>query len=690
LLGFNQTGELRLDVDYVAAPIAEMRTRSESRKNDMFSITNKPLMEEMFVGPDAYELHRLIKESQQELKDLLERKQRSVKCGCDPKGDPKKKSSEQQKELGRKIATLQRQLLQYIQHLFLRYFYSRGQLFHTSFGGQTPNYKNTMGQSTHYVDMTIEKYTGEGSAPQRIRNKPNESSSTVYDKIGADFVSARKTPDNMDKIKVDYGLESVKDDEALLRFSLFNLQSALCFSNIVQSYTSAAPNDGKNTKFGHFTFFPLRALIAALYEFNKGFTNQGDGSNELQSLPNICLGNMIHDSHHKEYWFNIGDILIEVGVFQRWLYNEFIATNTPSPTFDQFLKAIFRELVPTVLNHRTGHYTGTHYGMPAQEQYGILPSFRKKYKQERFKTYKSQYSAGGKINRQKLGSLHPVTREKSKASLLLYETLLRSIRTNPSAKEVKEPLLYYFQESYPNNNLKQASSAFLRRFGDRDKYDPERDFKDGIYYVFLGQDAGIVKNVSFSYLNDQYLNTLLARRNRNDLEPYLRYTYKANVEFVGNNLYYGRSAFFAIPVNQFNIDTNMDPFGLTGYYRIESTSDRISRGKYSTTVVATNVYTPATQRATTCKDAVCAKETGSEKEVPIFIEHRLSKYMEDALKEVPDLANSFRIKKAKKQEQKLDAPATSPTPPPPPANENNSWTNNNKNSEKDKLKGGPT
>ena len=243
---------------------------------------------------------------------------------------------------------------------------------------------------------------------------------------------------------------------------------------------------------------------------------------------------------------------------------------------------------------------------------------------------------------------------------------MKSIKTDASSKEIKENLLYYYQETYADDSLKQASSAFLKRFGERE-FNAEKDFSDGIYHVYVGQDSGLVQNVNFSYLNDAYLNTLLALRNPNDLEPYLRYTYKAVLTLAGNNLYYGRSAFFAIPVNQFNIQQDRDPFGITGYYRIENTTDNITNGVYTTTVNATNVYSPPAPKsdATSPDCPECRKKSKNdrkktvEKSIPIYVEHDLVEYVGDVLTESPGLATKFSLKHLKKQKENVNEPKPS-------------------------------
>ena len=653
-LEFSQTGQIRLKVAYIGAPLAELRVRDENRKNDVFSISNKSLAAEMFENKkgsvDALKIHKDIKEGQDRLNKLIKLRQRAEKCEC-PSDQEKALTEDTITTLDQQIATARQQMLQYIQQVFLRYLLVREQLFFTQFSGHAPDPGNATSGASHEVNMQIFRHRG----TEYIEFKNKEEAVTVYDRIGEHFTTTinlkpEKSAAKTAALKESYGLSGKSDSEVRTQVSLFQLQSPLTMTNIYRAYEAA--NSGLEQT-GIFTFFPLRALLASIYELQKDFINQGNGSNEFKELPSMCLGNILTNSLGKDYWLNIGDILIEVGVFQRWLYNEFVVSDKGAPTLDQFLSSIFNTLIPRVLNTKTGHYAKAGYANIAQDQYELLPKFNS--------FYKKKYQKGVSLNPLKRNN------ETLGASQDIYQQLIKSIKTNPAVKENKKTLLYYYQATNPDNSVRQARSAFLKKHGEREKFDQARDFADGIYYVYLGQSKGIVKVVTFNKLDQPFLNTLLARRNPNDLEPYMRYTYQANVNFVGNNLYFGRSALFAIPVNQFNISTGKDPIGLTGYYRISSTTDQIGRGEYTTTVTATNIYSPKKKKLSSrCKKKGGDKgsttgtnggQAAPEKSIPKdFVEHILSTYMKDILMTDPHLASLYSLKYVPPQKETVDEP----------------------------------
>ena len=101
-------------------------------------------------------------------------------------------------------------------------------------------------------------------------------------------------------------------------------------------------------------FFPLRDLIAVAYEFSKS----DDRDNPYDRLPITSLGNVVYKPMGKKVTINIGDILVEVSVFQKWFYNKIIKHDSGTITFGQFITSIMEELVPIVLDHSTSQLGG--------------------------------------------------------------------------------------------------------------------------------------------------------------------------------------------------------------------------------------------------------------------------------------------------------------------------------------------
>ena len=654
-LGFSQTGELSLDVTYTAEPIASMRLRNEKRTNDAFTIKNDNLITEIFADKGKKQnITKLSKELSKHYKDLSEltkEKEEIAQTGCaknptHPDLQKTGKKKEQLDKISVEIERKKRTLLMYIQHAFLRYFISRKQLFFAYMYAFPPNDTS----SPHSNQLIIHPY--DHPEEQVVLPRGGKQFFKIFEELKEKVESTRRLSriTNEDKQQISEDPKFGPGIEGILKKDLFDLQSALLFSHISEQYEGTKEGAGFGLTYGNFSFFPIKALISAIYEFADSSSSQTGGQSEIKQMPLVCLGNVMHTSLGKEYWANIGDVLVEVGVFQRWIYNEFIRNSIASPTMDQFMEAVIKKLVPMAMSgYKTGHYSSNTLETIVPESYTVT----------------KEYHQGGQKIIDRLGKLHYLDigegRDETTTALL---DLAKSIKTGTPAKKLKYPLIYYHQDvDEKTDSTKQAKSVFLRKFGKRDRFDVKRDFEDGIYHAYLGQDSGIVQNIDFSYINEPLLNTVLARQNRNSLEPYLRYSYRADITFFGNNLYFGRSAFFAIPANQFKIEKNRDPFGLTGYYRIEKTIDTITPGNYTTTVSAMNMYSPKDNEdkeskkekvTNTKKCPTIARKEKKEKEIIHYVEHDLAEYMYDLISDVPDVSRTYGIKKHVKQDKKTE------------------------------------
>jgi len=387
----------------------------------------------------------------------------------------------------------------------------------------------------------------------------------------------------------------------------------------------------KNT-YGNFNFFPLKALIAAILDFAM------DTKEDVDNFPVIGLGNAMTDSMGKEYFVNLGDILVETNFFKEWIFKNFIDPEKFSPTIEQLFTSIFQSLVPSILNAGVGHFTKSSHGYITRQVFDLSGDFLKI-----------------------AGDLNSSDPKKRSAAII---KLAKAVKRPSKKKEIKQPFVYYYQESYDDpSNKKQAKASFLKDFGKRN-FNKKKDFEDGIYHVYAGQIDGIVKELSFNYITDPYLHTILAMRNPNHLAPYLRYSYGAEVKFVGNDLYFGKTSYFAIPVNQFLVgvktdSSDKDLFGLSGYYQINKTVDRIHMGDYTTTVTARNMYSPAIEDAKRKKcpqkrkiDSPGGKgEEGKEKKILNYVEHDIEEYIERALKENLSLRTTYRLKLTEKAKE---------------------------------------
>ena len=693
---FSETGEVALQVSYVAAPEAAMGTRDEEKTNDVFLISNKGIIDEIMDERPETDL-KIIQSLKEELflikwKNDLRKKLLQNYCRDDEDDKDISKIDEAIKEANKLINSTKKALLAYVEYFFMRYFMKKNSLWNISFQldpyeaenevielADKGFYKSADGApaSVKYK-LRLNKVNSDKAGVREkdiytttcdYQNKINELKNKIHfaptiddsyvpktsvlkeDEIIKRFADAEGKPTNGTKLLKDSVHEKYAYYQALQTFTLSRMAAQAAVVRV--GLSAKSPDDETETAeinqdvtnyqdlYGNITFFPLKALVAAAIDFTL------DEKEDEKDFPIICLGNILTDSMGKEYFTNLGDLLVDIDFFKEWLYKSFIDIEKIDPTLDDFMNAIFESLVPSVLGAGLGHYTKGNHGFIGRQVYEL-----------------SEDALKEKDLFQDLISNDKNEREKA-------QNKLADLVKRPAKKsEVKRPLVIYYQESLNNpQDIKQAKSAFLKNFGKRN-FNKKQDYTDGIYHVLMGQNSGIVKGINFSYINDPALNTLFSMRNPNHLVAYLRYSYEASVEFVGNDLFFGKTAYFAIPKNQFNVSQSgltlrkpsKDVFGLSGYYQISKTTDRISMGEYTTSVTAKNMFSPVVEEEKLKKcpkkssikspsGGTGATKKAKEKEYNSFVQHEIVEYIDEAFQSVPDLRERFNIRLLTEEER---------------------------------------
>ena len=690
---FSETGEVNLAVSYYGVPDIAMASRDEEKTNDVFLISNKGVIEEIMDEPSEAKIKQMailkkLKDEINELKKQNDLKKKLLQNYCRTEEDDRRisKIDEEVKEINKLLVSKKKTLLGYVEYFFLRYFMTYDSLFTLSF---TP--------------VPLEAEAGVLTGNTVVDQRPNQTQTT---RVFLNPVTVKKAPTYNTNVSVDYKKKikelvdlgffvSSNDDgtlaktstlrsseieqrfgeaknifvqggqdkthlsysfyQALQTFTLSRLtaQTAAVRSKIKEGESDLGQFDATliqeletqnvtayTEKYGNITFFPLKALISAALDFTL------DDQEDEKNFPIICIGNALADSLGKEYYTNIGDLLIDVDFFKEWIRKKFIDMEKMDPTLEDFMNAIFESLVPSVLGAGLGHFSKGNHGPITRQVFDLSEDALKDPN-----LFSDLTSSDAK--------------KRERASL----KLAKFIKKPAKKSEVKQPLIVYYQES--NNNptdIKQAKSTFLKNFGKRN-FNKKEDYNAGIYHVLVGQNTGVVKGINFSYMNDPYLNTLFSMKNPNHLAAYLRYSYEANVDFVGNDLFFGKTSYFAIPKNQFNVNQtglsldkpDKDVFGLSGYYQISKTTDRISMGEYTTTVTAKNMYSPNLEEAKTRKcnkkssiderDRTTTRRLDREKEIKSFVTHDIAEYIRSAFKSVPGLRERFNINYDKEREE---------------------------------------
>lgn len=123
------------------------------------------------------------------------------------------------------------------------------------------------------------------------------------------------------------------------------------------------------------------------------------------------------------------------------------------------------------------------------------------------------------------------------------------------------------------------------------------DIDQGRFHVHVGQNAGLVKTLSLSKSDQQYIREARFFQNGIDGLLQLSAVYVANIEMFGNVLFYPGMEFFFNPYGiggpEFDPTkkaSDANKLGIGGYHTITSVKSSISPGKFTTTIAGQQYY----------------------------------------------------------------------------------------------------
>lgn len=310
----------------------------------------------------------------------------------------------------------------------------------------------------------------------------------------------------------------------------------------------------KTSKYGNIMFFPIKALISAAYSFLE--------EGERERIPHMLFGNVLMKVGDKFCSLNIGDLLIESGVFQKWYYEKFYKKDRLEYSFGAFVSDVITDLVPEALyRNRVGFDDKAPTSAVKQTQFYLLGKIDPILKN-------NLYTTKGVEHLKELSSL---------------------LSKNPSNKP--SPLIYYGQLT---NKSTQVSSPIFSNFGNA-KFDFKEndDSKLGIMHIKIGSDGGIVTDVDFVAQDFGKIRTALAMESLADkASRYFFFYYQLGINMLGNNMF-GYDAMVCVPSNPLGIDSEVNDPGIAGYYKVKETKDTLdANNNYTTTATADWVFNP--------------------------------------------------------------------------------------------------
>jgi len=269
--------------------------------------------------------------------------------------------------------------------------------------------------------------------------------------------------------------------------------------------------------------------------------------------------------------YNIADIPISIDFFSRWFVDNVVSQKSTRKTFPvmNFIRNLSNQLIkPSLVENCVN---------------------RKLETRLRFQTAQiSAYKKGGKNPLLKNYKL-----KTSRTSIALDVDSLKASGTIPF-------------DGGPENDANSSFKDFhtfivLNALGSTLTYsgvgDYEEDTKKGRFHVHVGQNAGLVKTLSLSKSDQQYIREARFFQNGIDGLLQLSAVYVANIEMFGNTLFYPGMEFFFNPygIGGEEFDprvqgSDANKLGIGGYHTITSVKSNIAPGKFTTTIAAQQYY----------------------------------------------------------------------------------------------------
>ena len=326
-------------------------------------------------------------------------------------------------------------------------------------------------------------------------------------------------------------------------------------------FNSPYDNKAKNSYYGNIMFFPLRALFTAAFSFlddTKDDTNQS----EKEKIPDLVFANVLMKVGDRTCSVNIGDLLIEAGVFQKWYYNKFYKTDKLDYPFGTFITDVIKDLIPEALyRNRVG--------------------FDDKAPTTAVK--KTEFYLKKKIDVKLKENLYLSDNQ------FFLKQLTSYISKNPTNDPM--PLLYFGQI---NNKTTLIPSPLFSKYGNsKFDFNELNDSKKGIMHIKIGADGGIVTKVDFQTQDFKLIRSALAFDALADkASRYFFFYYQLGITTLGSNMF-AYDSVICVPSNPLGIDSEINDPGIAGYYKVKETTDTFdANNSYMTTAKADWFYNP--------------------------------------------------------------------------------------------------
>ena len=285
----------------------------------------------------------------------------------------------------------------------------------------------------------------------------------------------------------------------------------------------------------------------------------------IKKLPTFKI--LLADFHYKHYTgtsdsnekirrLNIADIPISLFTYQKFMYDTVFNSDRNTYVIPQFLESCIRK--GGLLDKALSEWSETSI---APNIISALPGFT------------SNTFSGPQLRKSVLQGGNLTT------------TQVPSPQKAFTASQVDDECDYYLIHQSPTPELTEDKSG--RKQDDR---------RRGIYHFELGKNRGLFKSIGFSRIDVPFVQEQLMT-NQVGMYDELKMVYNANIEMVGNNLFFPGSEIFVDPGsigfgNPRNMNSAAYRLGLGGYYTVIGVSTKINNGVASTSLTCTHLAHP--------------------------------------------------------------------------------------------------
>jgi hypothetical protein len=264
---------------------------------------------------------------------------------------------------------------------------------------------------------------------------------------------------------------------------------------------------------------------------------------------------------------NLAHIPISFKTFLNWFNSKIIDSNLEKYTLNRFIREVIYDLVPANLSNRILkispairiNLTMNSESLDDLTKLDFTDSTIAEYLQQTYSDNKNNYI----INFEQQNPFKYLRSIKNKHFLF-------------SSSNKKQKYIANYVFLFSNNEIdRNVNRNFVE------------DLKNSILHFYVGEEKGMIKNISFSREDNPRLDAHnIQVANKENQGAIIRSVYNAKIEMFGNNIFVPGNMIFLNPTYpglRVGDDTLLS-LGLGGYYVVISASNRIQSGLYTTTL----------------------------------------------------------------------------------------------------------